>query len=133
MPSGDAATIARIAEDIRLVRERLTAIEQWQAGRGDAKTFQQLLQDVLDAYALIGQSADVIGVLRDEIMALREWREARISGEMQYEQANITADLAFVTKQIAPILQGTRDDLVLMRKDLRELRAAIELALSQLP
>lgn len=117
MSENHAAHLARINESLTNVRAALDRIER---SLSDPEEVRQAL-------------SDIAGIQRGQILEIVEWMRDRISGAEQKEQKEQTGNLAFVVGQIGPILQGTRDDIVLMRKDLRELRAAIELAVGQLP
>lgn len=64
------------------------------------------------------------GQIREVLQRLAEHVRAIEDSEQQQD---------FIVKQIAPILQGTRTDIVEMRATLLRLALAIELAVAQMP
>jgi len=52
-----------------------------------------------------------------------QWMKERMSGDELEKQF---ADQAFITKQLIGVMQGTRDDIVLLRGDFRRLAALLE-------
>lgn len=130
MSENNAAHLARISETLLSMHAALDRIERSQS---DPEEMRQALSDIASGYALITQLAEVATVQRTAILEIVEWMRERISGAEQREQVEEAEYMALVVRQISSTLQGTRDDIVLMRKDLRELRAAIELAVGQQP
>lgn len=71
-------------------------------------------------------TAETLARIEGQLTALLAWSETRIDGDAQHALASLVTDLVFTNRQIIPILQATRDDLLLLRTDIRELRAALE-------
>lgn len=64
-----------------------------------------------------------LGRIEAQLSELLIWAHARMNAQaLEHE----FTDLIFQTRQLISIMQGTRDDLVLMRADLRRLSALLE-------
>ena len=71
-------------------------------------------------------TAETLARIEAQTTRLLAWSDTRIDGDAQHALADLIRDLVFTNRQIIPILQATRDDLVLLRGDIRDLRAALE-------
>ena len=125
-----AGTLARIADAQQQI---LAALDRIERNQHDPEEIRQAVADITASYVLITQMAELASVQRTQILEIVTWMRERITGEEQKRMLGHAENLAFLTNQIAPILQGVRDDLVLLRSDVRELRSAIELAGGQMP
>lgn len=121
-----APVLARISTGVAELR---AACERIERNQSDPAEVRQALSDVASGYSLITQMAEVLIVARNELLAFREWREARMSGPELRDQLE---QLLFATEQLASISQGWRDDLLLMRSDIRRLATACEAMLAAL-
>lgn len=121
-----APHLAAIIEALTALRAATGRIERNQS---DPEEIRQALSDIASSWVLIGQMAEVLRLARDELLTFRAWREDRMSGPELKDQLE---SLGFVTRQIGGALQSYRDDILLMRADIRRLSAQQEVALSQL-
>lgn len=70
--------------------------------------------------------ADAAPLQAQQLLEITAWLDTRMSSDQLELEF---ADLAFVSKQLIGILQGSRDDLLLLRADVRRLAALVERAL----
>lgn len=128
-----AAELAQIREvlqglpdQLRAIDGGLTTMADWIDRIGAPEEIREGMLDILKARASIRMAEEVLHVVRDELLALRDWRAARASGEQQQAAFERVAQLGDYIGQLTPILQKWRDDLIALRKDERETRAALE-------
>lgn len=115
-----APQLVTIREGVAALRAACDRIERNQS---DPEETRQALSDIAAGYGLIVQLAEVAGVQRGQIHDLVTALSNRVPGD---ELRSAFDDVFFQTKQLIGIMQGTRDDLVLMRSDLRRLAALLE-------
>lgn len=121
-PQNLAPVLARLSEQVAALHTIVSRIERNQS---DPEETRQALSDVAGGYALLTQLAEVAGVQRTQILELTTTLSNRVPGD---ELRAALHDELFTTKQLTSIMQGTRDDLVLLRADVRRLAALLEQA-----
>lgn len=112
------------------IEDRLTAIDGKLAELVPAPVVRASIDAASDHIAAMAEASELIAAVAEavpiqtqQLEAITAWIEQRMTGEaMELE----FSDLAFVSKQLIGILQGSRDDLLLLRTDVRRLAAVVE-------
>ena len=120
-----APRFAQISERLMEIRAALDRIERNQS---DPEEIRQALNDIAANYVLTTQLAELAGIQRGQILEVVTWMRQRMSGDALQQQFE---DVLFQTRQLVSIIQGWRDDEVLMRADIRALRGVIEAVLAR--
>ncbi len=126
MSENVAPLLARLVESVTALRVVADRIERVQS---DPAEINQALNDIAAGYSLIVQLAEVAGVQRTQLLELTTALTNRVPGD---ELRGALHDLLFTTKQLASISQAWRDDILLMRQDIRRLATACEAVLTRL-
>lgn len=97
----NAATLARIADELRHLREHLAQVRQNIEGRADAEEVRQALSDITSAYALVGQ---LVEVYEGQKVITRELSE-RIAESLE-TAADERAEIKEVLVQVREVLRN---------------------------
>jgi len=103
----------RIAGQLTRIEQKLAAV----VSPGEVR------QAMGEATEHIADVADTTLIQSPQLVEMIQWMKERMSGDELEKQF---ADQAFITKQLIGVMQGTRDDIVLLRGDFRRLAALLE-------
>jgi len=109
-----------IPSALSLVAQRLGAIDAKLARLVPPADVRASMLEATEHQAAV---ADAAPLQAQQLADISAWIDNRMTGDQMAIEFD---DLAFVSKQLIGILQGSRDDLVLMRNDIRRLAALCE-------
>jgi hypothetical protein len=114
---------AEIAERLGELDTRMAQIAELLQARVPPRDVRAHISESGETASLVADLSDAVPQQSEQLTEIVGWIHARMSGAELEDQL---ANLDIIVRQLISIMQGTRDDIVLLRGDFRRLAALCE-------